>query len=68
MASTDQLRKAERRGARGGISLNSFRSLAYRRALQSAGISIPANATKIWLFKMVVANKIDMTNFRGNYL
>ena len=68
MATTDQLRKAEERGSRGGIALNSFRSLAYRRALQSAGLTIPPNATKTDLFRMVVASGIDMAAFRGNYL
>ena len=60
MATTDQLQKAARFAASGKVALNDFRALAYRRALQSHGVSLPPHTSKLTLFKMVVERGIDM--------
>ena len=46
------------------LRLNDYQSAKYRRALQAAGFSIPANADKRTLYVMVIKNNIDMRPWR----
>ena len=63
MATTDQLKKAERKGAAAGIFLNSFSRAAYLKAVKAAGYFGVDRLTKAELFRIVLNNNLPINQY-----